>query len=799
MPAEPKSTDEVMVGDQSFSGLNQFFDDPSKLAPGEVWDAVNTRFTTGAAEPRLGVAKLPWTNRAVASVDGLQPLGEVYGAGEFRDNDGVNWLIVAAAGKVFRTRENSSALEIPLPPGVTISSDVDLTQTFNGLVMSRGKNLPRLYLKTFDEGFKAIAMEPNNPDMSAFNTNNGTQPLPPGDNGDWAGNRFFFPFETATEKDLMGISDYGNATVYWPANVARINQGSSDKLLRFFQFTDQVGICFKTESVHALIGIRNDLTQMSLNSLTDNFGLAGPRAVALIGGNESQTPNQVWFLARNLGIMAIQMGTFGKLGVTQIPLSAPVKRIIARIDWRNANKSCFAYLDNKLYAALPLDNSESPGPELTGHRYFYDGSGLVTFSVLPGQRYRWAKGNDSSLANFTETLTESGYFTAQLGVVVFHGPAGQAATGSLYRIFQDTCNAVLVYDFVRGKWAGLDTGTAITVKRFVKSSVAGVRRLFAISADGFLNLYEELYATDETAYETLTNNIASGVMDHQGVYIPAVTAGLPYSVFLPAGVTMDNGPQTLLVSGIFTALGNLVTFHGDPDALYLTLSLNRISWVVQDEDIVCDWTTRGYSGQSDLVRALRCHASLKTWNPKLRITALTDGIKEEIEIIAQFRRSNLKYARPFGKRDWDPSNFNDDHGTPFRQDYSVTLSDAVTASGGIQAGVRYWVESSDVTTACSINYNGVLYPNQTGFVGVTGVTTFTVISGTPLVYPPTSHIYLGANGVNFDLQQSTPVSFRIWQRGRYVQLRFQNTRGRAAVESLETDLKPADQREGVHV
>jgi hypothetical protein len=52
-------------------------------------------------------------------------------------------------------------------------------------------------------------------------------------------------------------------------------------------------------------------------------------------------------------------------------------------------------------------------------------------------------------------------------------------------------NAILIYDYLAGGWAGYDTGNAIKVKKFLETTHQGKRRLFFLDTDGFINLYDD--------------------------------------------------------------------------------------------------------------------------------------------------------------------------------------------------------------------------------------------------------------------------------------------------------------------
>ena len=52
-------------------------------------------------------------------------------------------------------------------------------------------------------------------------------------------------------------------------------------------------------------------------------------------------------------------------------------------------------------------------------------------------------------------------------------------------------NAILIYDTLNKAWAGYDDGDAVKVKDFVETKHQGKRRLFFLSTDGFVNLYDD--------------------------------------------------------------------------------------------------------------------------------------------------------------------------------------------------------------------------------------------------------------------------------------------------------------------
>jgi hypothetical protein len=90
--------------------------------------------------------------------------------------------------------------------------------------------------------------------------------------------------------------------------------------------------------------------------------------------------------------------------------------------------------------------------------------------------------------------------------------------------------------------------------------------------------------------------------------------------------------------------------------------------------------TRGYatlgwnaSTQRDFQRV---EIACATWAPRIKVTQVTERAGDERPLnVTPITKSPTVYDR-FGKKDWDPTNANDDWDTPGRQDYSVVADDA---------------------------------------------------------------------------------------------------------------------------
>ncbi len=773
---ESRDVDRVFVGVRELN--------PGEIPPGFVARARNCRFSNGEAAPRLGVAKLPWTNRVTLQSQHTQPFGTVYGASEFQEALGVDWLIIAADGKVYRCRQFTAAAEVPLPPGTIIDHEVSFTQTRNGLVMWRGDKLP-LIMPDLETGFTTMVKQANVIEgVGEENPTAGPDDIPAAARGDWIGNRLFFPYATATELDLVGISDYSNATRHNPLRgQTRINQGGSDRLLRVVRFSDNVAVCFKEASIYILQNVFKDLSQMLLTELTPEYGLCSPKAVA-------NTGKDLWFLAPKRGICSVRLTEQNKIQGLDLPQSATLQETTERINWKvAAKKATAAYFSNKFYLAVPLDDATHAGVNQVSGVY---SGGTRTVIVRAGKTYRYVKGaNDTSLTNGLQVLTESQDFIATSTSVTLTGAAGKTITAEFREVLVDVNNAVIVYDFVAGEWAGVDDGSAFCVSDFVTATYNGVERLMFVGEDGFVNCVEELFY-DETAYWSLGDFNLLDITPGAEFVDVAVEPGQCYR-FAPGDEwsTLQNGPHVYSETTDFTAQSStvrVVQLFGEVTPIDAVMQPHIYLPVIEYVD--CDWTSRGYGGDSMSRKKwsdMEVHA--KTWFPEFQITAKSEGVKQEIPVSPDSgwrTKSRSAYDDPWDAKPYNLSNSSDDHQRKGRQDYSVILGESYVLTGQIKPGIKYMVQSADVTSDCMVVYNGTGYSNNQTFVGVAGVTSFGVTIGQPIVYPPGSYLEFGQNGMLIDEHQEWFEELRIPPvcRGRLVQLRFRCRQGRMIVKGV---------------
>lgn len=795
----PKA-DYQLDGDAQFVGVNELLP-PGVLQPGEMASCQNGRFRYGKDEPRLGFFPVPWSNLVTSGASSKPiPYGTVYGRGYFQDADSVLWGIVAADGKVYKFREGNGSSEVPLPPGVSITSTVHFTQTFNGLVMFRGLGKATLIMDSLDTGFEVATKQTNTiSGAGTENPTNGSADIPEADRGEWIDARLYVPTETATEKDLVNISDFLNATRFASVrSQARINQGASDRLIRVLKFgKEHAAVCFKTASIYALYNTLSDLTEMSQDEITRQFGLLSPRGCINVGKDEADQPDEVWFMGTSGSIYRItpDSGT-GLLGVSALPVSEEITKTIARVNREvGASTVTFDVFDDRLYVAVPLDDAVSRGPELI-RSATYDGGGIYEMGLIPGATYEWTKnGSDYNAVNGSDTYQESARFVAAAATLQLNGVESVAVTASVRRVYANVNNAVLVYDFVKGKWCGYDTGLA--VYEFIKMPIGGEERLLFIGADGFINFAEALF-DDEVGYESLGNNLHStGVYDAFGYAISTgLIPGRRYAYACGAYETaVMNGTQNIasgVAVGTFVAEnGTLTSYGATGNAIGFVYRL--INWNTEYVAVDHDRTTRAYrAGSLGRKRFPWVKLNLRTFNPSFTLTALTDGVNETFAVTSDRTKSATRYLKPAATPDWVETNQNADHGTAYRQDYHIELSDAISNGSDIVAGQTYYVDSTDAFTAASVVYNAVTYNRGDTFVGVAAVTSWTTGSGSPVVYPPGSYVLPGEDGIVMDLHQETEEEFRVGRRGREIQFRLRNAQGRCELLAIEVEAFAVD-------
>lgn len=199
------------------------------------------------------------------------------------------------------------------------------------------------------------------------------------------------------------------------------------------------------------------------------------------------------------------------------------------------------------------------------------------------------------------------------------------------------------------------------------------------------------------------------------------------------------------------------------------------------------------------------HLALETFNPSYSITAHFEGVNKKTVLCENVTKDNTAYTKPWNAAPWDDTNVNDDHATPYREDYRVQIGTNL-AAGTYATGHRYPELTTDETyvyvagnsTSLVVDFTPIpagTFVAQAGTGDLSGPVGATV---TALIYrvgaPP---VYFGS-GLRMDLMQESLHHFRLSGRqGRSVALEIINTQGRIRWQGILTTSQPGRQRQGV--
>jgi hypothetical protein len=695
-------------GDLAFRGVDMRVH-PAQLPPGLVAFARNMRFRNGVAETRPGTAKIGWTNHTDST--GIKPWGTVYGWGVFSDPvTGVQYSLVAADGGVHYTRSHNIAQQLTLPSGVTITAAVEFVQCFDVVVLFRGADLAPLVLRNFNDGFELI---------DQTTTGTGTLDIPNASYGVLVANRLLIPHDN----DLVAASDILDYTRYTLFNDFRINQGEADRLIALKPFGPSTVVALKEQSVYAVSNVYGDLSDIRLSNVTRRYGCVARKSVVDVG------TDLLWLSP--LGVASLNLTSQNEVqaggGLGSQPMfSAPIQPLIDRINWNFASAAVGAFWDNKFYLAVPLDDAEVLREELaTGAA---GSNTTVIVAVTAGQRYRWLHGGEVSLANGSDTYTRSTDFVAAgATVIITVAVPTLAVDGSLRPLFKGVNNAVLVYDFENQAWAGYDTIAGIDFKDFKILTYNNRQRLFFISTDGFVTLYEDGYQ-DQLAvpYADLTFTTVTPVNGALFRVNLGTTVTVNTASSLNTATTLGAQTTALARTNLWLALSGRGGYSPNgspslwtcPDTLpvqvtngvrfYSTNGLVPTADLEQEADFNWDQTThiditsevqlRGYTNGAPLARkgGQKITVHLETWYPRYTIARLTEGVDTEDVLASAVTRSRRTYDRPHMKEPYTESNVNEDFLTPGRQDYSIGYSSTNTGfrvgTEGVQFGLHQAVQ-----------------------------------------------------------------------------------------------------------
>jgi len=352
-------------GDTGWVGINHRLH-PAQISAGYGEYAENCRFTEGKAATRLGARIMPWAGEwdqtngylySQAEVPYVKPFTNVVAAGTFNDPiTAYSWLLVITRDpntgvfSAYRSQPGVTAWQMPTPAGATIPTRIKLIQTYDGVIMLRGKDLSPLYLSDVVHGFREL------PTASTP----GNTVIPPSTHGVYFQNRLFVvdARDSIAYRDTVWVSDFGGVSSVLEGNGAwnnfKINVGSRDRLVGAYKFNDTTLIAAKTGSIYVVFnigGTNSELQQNAqLDEITTEYGCSAPDSFVQVGSD-------LWFLAHKRGIVSITQTSQNKLQGVDIPKSREIEKLVRRINWEHATNAVAAFNDNRAFFAVPLDDS----------------------------------------------------------------------------------------------------------------------------------------------------------------------------------------------------------------------------------------------------------------------------------------------------------------------------------------------------------------------------------------------------------------------------------------------------------
>lgn len=319
-------------GDLSFLGVNDF-DSPDNLPPGIAQSAVNKDFTSGSGITRGGFICIPEL--------GTTPFGTTWACGQYSDPNAPDsdWKVLAGETEAGFYSFGRNSVTISYPVGYTVTQQSTIVQANNLLFIFPGTGQTPIY---WDGNWNGEFVEV--PDYTGGIP--GFASIPESNQATYCQNRLW----VVNGKDNIAASDVLDFTAYDEiANDFNLNTGSSDYIVTSYPFGDNGLVVFKKKSSIMLQNVQGSLEDVTATEVTRQLGIIGINAVAAVG------PDLVYMTDRD--ITTIRLNLQNNLQAATEPLSRNIKGIIARVNWTESYRASMAYWDNKLYVALPLDNS----------------------------------------------------------------------------------------------------------------------------------------------------------------------------------------------------------------------------------------------------------------------------------------------------------------------------------------------------------------------------------------------------------------------------------------------------------
>jgi hypothetical protein len=248
------------------------------------------------------------------------------------------WIAVVGSDAVGFYASGKATRRVSLN-GLYVTEQSTIVQCNNLVYIFRGPNVTPLYWNGDWSSTFQLAPTPTPP--------SGFQVIPNSNQATYYQNRLWVKKgkDEILASDVLDFNTYETIT-----NSFNLNTGSSDYIVATFPFGDKTLLVFKNRSIIALTNVDGSLADVTATEVTRQVGLVGIRAVTSVG------PDMAYVSYKNVNLITLT-ATNNSVQHKTLPLSFKIKKIMDRVNWDYAYKISLGYADNKLYVALPLDNS----------------------------------------------------------------------------------------------------------------------------------------------------------------------------------------------------------------------------------------------------------------------------------------------------------------------------------------------------------------------------------------------------------------------------------------------------------
>jgi len=251
---------------------------------------------------------------------------------------GSQWIMMVGKTAVGFYAFGKASREISLG-GYFVTEQSTIVQANNLVYLFRGSGSQPLYWDgNWDTSFQLV---PLTTPAAGFET------IPYSNQATYYQNRLWVKNgkDTVSASDVLDFNTYDQL-----ANEFNINTGSSDYVVASFPFGINTLIVFKNKSIMALNNVEGSLNDVTATEITRQVGIVGINAVCSIG------PDLAYMSNRNVNLLTLT-STNNALQHKTLPLSIKINKIMDRVNWHASYKISMGYWNNRLYVALPLDQS----------------------------------------------------------------------------------------------------------------------------------------------------------------------------------------------------------------------------------------------------------------------------------------------------------------------------------------------------------------------------------------------------------------------------------------------------------